>query len=128
PAATRGDKHAKRAVDKHAKPAVEKTESAIEPIPFRFDVDEISLTSRDKLIVHDAFDRDGRFQPPEINGAPPNKGGYYVSFGRVEAANVKGGALTIDQTHTVNAYGDFVTMISLPIDNRGKLTFAAADA
>lgn len=114
--------------DKHAKPTVEKSETAIEPIPFRFEVDEITLVSRDKVIVHDSFDREGKFQPPEINGAPPNKGGYYVSFGRVEGTNVRGGALTIDQTQTVNAYGDFVAMISLPMDSRGKLTFAAADA
>jgi hypothetical protein len=113
--------------DKHSKPAAEKNETAIEPIPFRFEIDEISLMSRDKVIVHDSFDRDGKLQPPEINGTPPNKGGYYVSFGRIEGANVRGGALTIDQTQTINAYGDFVAMVSLPMDNRGKLTFAAVD-
>ncbi|HEU4388208.1 MAG TPA: hypothetical protein VFV34_10445 [Blastocatellia bacterium] len=113
--------------DRHPKPANDKSESEIEPIPFRFLIDEISLTSKGNVIVRDSFDRDGRLQPSEINGAPATKGNYYVSFGRIGPSNVKGGALVIDESQTINAYGDFVAMMSLPIDNRGKLTFTATE-
>ena len=110
-----------------AAPADETSDTAVEPVPFSFLIDELSLSSRGRLILRDSFDRDGRFQPPEIGGKPAGAGGYFLSLGRINGLNVRGGALKIDQTDTVNAYGTFVAKFILPVDERGLLAFSGAE-
>ena len=102
-------------------------DTSVEPVPFRFMVDEITLVSKGRVLLKDSFDREGRFQPAEVGGKPADKSDYYVSLGHLNGTSVKGGVLTIDQTNTINAYGDFVFKFIVPVDERGAMMFAGAD-
>jgi len=106
---------------------VDATDTSVEPVPFKFLVDEVTMVAKGRTLVKDSFDREGKFQPAEVGGKAADKCGYYVSLGHISGASVKGGVLTIDQTNAINAYGDFVFKFILPIDDRGTVMFAGND-
>jgi hypothetical protein len=110
-----------------AQPGDEAAETAIEPVPFAFSIEELSLSTRHGVIVQDSFNQDGKFQPPEISGRAAGTAGYFLSLGHINGANVKGGVLRIDQTNTINAYGTFVAKFVLPFDTRGGLSFSGGE-
>ncbi|MBV8855426.1 MAG: hypothetical protein JOZ02_00560 [Acidobacteria bacterium] len=110
-----------------ARPAADAPETAVEPVPFSFYIEELSLSSRGRVILEDSFDSAGRFQPAEVGGKPAGAARYFLSLGRLGGPNVKGGALRVDQSDTINAYGTFVSKFVLPVDERGRLAFSGEE-
>ncbi|MFY9821482.1 MAG: hypothetical protein WAM82_08870 [Thermoanaerobaculia bacterium] len=115
------------------------------PSPFQFEIEEITLKLRDKVVLHDQFQRQGGLKPAEMEGRKMTAAEgpqYRVDLGRITAANVRDGVLKIDQDatsniwhgpqgnygHTLHRNDSYVAMFTLPINAAGATTFLGREA
>lgn len=103
------------------------TRVPLEPVPYQFHVDHVSLQSRGRTVFSDAFDRPGAFAPAPIAGQEGTSHGYFVNMGTIDGSYVHDGALNIDQTCSINPFENFAFDFSLPIDDRGTYSFYGRD-
>ncbi|MFY9820252.1 MAG: hypothetical protein WAM82_02655 [Thermoanaerobaculia bacterium] len=97
------------------------------PQEFQFSIDEISLESKGRVIVHDTFDRAGVFHPPLVDGKSAERAPYFVNMGLVDGSRVKGGSLVMDQVGMVNPFENFACDFSIPVDADGRLWFTGKE-
>jgi hypothetical protein len=111
----------------------------MQPSPFRFEVEELTLKFGERVILHDEFQRSGGLRPMEVEGrrlAATEGPRYRVDVGRVTDSNIRDGVFSIDQTHTSNtSVGPmrfhrqdlYVAMLTLPRNLDGDSTFVARE-
>ena len=115
------------------------------PSPFQFEIEEITLKSGGKVLLHDQFQRQGKLKPAEMEGrslAAAEGPEYRVDLGQISAANVRDGVLRLDQDatsnlwhgpqgnygHTLHRHDSYVAMFTLPVNLAGGTTFLASEA
>jgi hypothetical protein len=99
------------------------TRRPLEPVPYRFEVEEISLASRGRMLTRDGFDRAGAFRPAEVAGRTAHRVPYFINMGYIDGTYVRDGRLKIDQSCSINPFENFAFDFSLPIDERGRYSF-----
>jgi hypothetical protein len=99
------------------------TRVPLEPVPYRFDVAEIALSARGRVLMSDGFDRAGNFWPAEVAGQTGEVPPYRVNMGFVDGSFVQDGQLKINESCSINPFENFAFDFSLPIDERGRYSF-----
>jgi hypothetical protein len=108
-------------------PEARATRVPLEPVPYEFHLDGVTMRSHGRTIFSDAFDRGGSFVPAAIEGQPATRHPYFVNMGAIDGSYVRDGALNIDHSCSINPFENFAFDFSLPVDERGSYSFYGRD-
>ncbi len=99
----------------------------LQPVPYRFMVEEIELTARGRHLMRDGFDRAGVFRPAQVGGREAADVGYFVNMGSLDGSAVRNGRLHIEQSCSINPFENFACDFSLPVDDHGRRSFVGSE-
>jgi hypothetical protein len=96
------------------------TRVPLEPVAYRFDVDEIGVRSRGRVLLKDDFERPGTFRPSAQHP-------YFQNMGLLDGSDVRDGVLRMEESCSVNPFENFACDFSVPLDERGIYSFIGGE-